>query len=77
MQDKLEAVQSKFLHLLEEIPDRDWDSKLAGENWTIKQEMVHMVQVLQVLPAGIKRASKGGKRSFLGSIPADLRNWVR
>ena len=75
-QDKLEKVQSKFLCLLEEIPDRDWNRKFAGESWTIKQEMVHIVQVLQVLPAGIERASKGGKRSFLGSVPAGLRNWV-
>lgn len=76
IQDKLVEVQFRFLRLLEEIPDKDWDSKLAGENWTMKQEMVHIVQVVQMLPAGIERASRGSKRSFLGSIPVGLRNWV-
>jgi hypothetical protein len=76
MQDKLESVQVKFFHLLEEIPDVDWDKKSVGRGWTFKQEMVHIVQALQVLPVGIERASKGGKRSLLGFIPSGLRNWV-
>jgi hypothetical protein len=38
--------------------------------------MVHIVQALQVLPVGIERVSKGGKRSFLGFIPSGLRNWA-
>ena len=59
-QDRLETVQSRFLRLLEEIPDPDWDRKIPGEGWTIKQQMVHIVQALEVLPAGIARASQGG-----------------
>ena len=47
--NKLEEVKHDFLRLLEEIPDIDWDRKLSGEGWTAKQEMVHIVQVLQVL----------------------------
>ncbi len=54
IQEKLEEVQIKFLRLLEEIPDRDLERKPVGENWTIKQELVHIVQVLEVLPAGIE-----------------------
>lgn len=76
LQDKLDDVQVRFHHLLEEFPDVDWDKKSVGAGWTFKQEMVHIVQALQVLPAGIERASKGGKRSLLGFIPSGLRNWV-
>lgn len=74
--NKLEEVKHDFLRLLEEIPDIDWDRKLSGEGWTAKQEMVHIVQVLQVLPAGIKRARAGGKRSLLGFVPAAIRSWI-
>ena len=76
IKSSLEAIQLKFLGLLEEIPDRDWDRKHGSEGWTIKQELVHIVQVLQVIPAGIKRASAGGKRSFLGFVPAGMRGWI-
>ena len=72
----LEEVQLKFLRLLEEIPDIEWDRKLYGEGWTIKQELVHIVQVLQVIPIGIKHARSGGKRSLLGFVPAGIRGWV-
>jgi len=76
MQGKLEEVQINFLRLLEEIPDRDLERKLAGESWTIKDELVHIVQVIQVIPAGIERASKGRKRSLLGFVPSGFRSWV-
>ncbi len=76
IQDQLEEVQTKFLRLLEEIPDRDLERKAIGENWTIKEELVHIVQVVEVIPAGIERASNGGRRSFLGFVPAKLRNWI-
>ncbi len=75
-QDKLEQVQLRFLRLLEEIPEGDWDRKPAGRGWTIKQEMVHVVQVLELLPAGIERACRGGERSLLGLVPPGLRNWM-
>jgi hypothetical protein len=76
MQKKLEGVQLRFLQLLEEIRDVDWDQKSVEDGWTIKQEMVHIVQALRVLPVGIERASKGSKRSILGFIPTGFRNWA-
>jgi hypothetical protein len=76
LQDKLEEVQAKFLHLLEVIPEREMDKKWVGEGWTIKEELMHMVQVVEVIPKGIERASKGGKRSLLGFVPTDVRGWV-
>lgn len=76
IQNRLEEVQLKFIHLLGEISDQNWERKISGEGWTAKQEMVHIVQVLQVLPAGIKRASAGGKRSLLGFLPGGIRSWV-
>jgi len=76
IQIRLEEVQRKFVQLLHEIPDQDWERKLSGEGWTVKQEMVHIVQVLQVLPTGIRRASTGGKRSLLGFVPGGIRSWV-
>ena len=76
IQIRLEEVQRKFVQLLHEIPDQDWERKLSGGGWTAKQEMVHIVQVLQVLPAGIERARAGGKRSLLGFVPGGIRSWV-
>jgi uncharacterized damage-inducible protein DinB len=74
--DQLQAVETRFCRLLGEIPESDWDSKPAEGGWTARQQLVHMVQVLEVLPAGIRRASTGGKRSLLGSVPPGLRSWV-
>lgn len=76
LQGKLEEVQIKFLHLLAEIPDRDLERKPGDESWTVKEELVHIVQVIEVIPAGIERASKGGKRSFLGLVPSGVRSWL-
>ena len=76
IQSTLEGVQLKFIHLLGEISDQDWERKLRGGGWTAKQEMVHIVQVLQVLPAGIKQACAGGQRSLLGFVPSGIRGWV-
>ena len=76
IQNELEEVKRKFIQLLGEIPDRDMDHKFRGEGWTVRQEMVHIVQVLQVLPTGIRRASTGGKRSLLGFVPGGIRSWV-
>ena len=76
IQSALEGVQLKFIHLLGEISDQDWERNISGEGWTAKQEMVHIVQVLQVLPAGIERARAGGKRSLLGYAPGGIRSWV-
>jgi len=76
VREELEKVRLRFLHLLDEIPEKDWDRRLPGEGWTIKQEMVHLVQVLNVIPAGIRRASAGRTRSLLAIVPAGLRSWV-
>lgn len=73
---KLEGVQARFLDLLESIPEHDMDRRFEGGIWTIKQELVHIIQAVEVLPAGIGRASRGGRRSLLGSVPTGLRNWV-
>jgi hypothetical protein len=76
LREELEKVQLRFLHLLDEIPEKDWDRHFPGEGWTVKQEMVHIVQVLNVIPNGIRRASRGGRRSFLAIVPANLRSWI-
>ena len=44
--------------------------------WRKNLEMVHIVQVLDIIPAGIRRASAGRARSFLAIVPAGLRSWV-
>lgn len=75
VRENLERVRGKFLCLLDKISEKDWNRRLPGEGWTIKQEMVHIVQVLNVLPSGIKRASKGGRRSILAIVPTGLRSW--
>ena len=76
IREELEKVRVRFLHLLEEISEKDWDRRFLGEGWTVKQEMVHIVQVLNVLPHGIRRISKGDRRSFLAIVPTSLRSWV-
>lgn len=76
LQDQLEEVQVKFLSLLEEIPNQEMDRKWADEGWTIKEELVHIIQVVEVIPAGIDTVSKGKKRSLLSLIPPSVRGWV-
>jgi len=75
IREKLERVRSKFLCLLDQISENDWNRRFPDEGWTIKQEMVHIVQVLKVLPNGIKRASKGDRRSILAIVPTGVRSW--
>ena len=76
IREEFEKVQIGFLHLLDEISEKDWNHRFPSEGWTIKQEMVHIVQVLNVIPNGIRRASKGGRRSILAIVPTSLRSWV-
>lgn len=76
IREELEKVQTGFFHLLEKIPEEDWNRRFPGEGWTIKQEMVHIVQVINIIPKGILRASKGGRRSILAIVPTSLRSWV-
>jgi hypothetical protein len=76
LQDRLGATKRDFLCLLDEISDADLERLFPGEKWTIKEELVHIVQVLEVIPGGIERASQGGKRSMLGFVPSGLRSWV-
>ncbi|OGO67232.1 MAG: hypothetical protein A2Z49_12610 [Chloroflexi bacterium RBG_19FT_COMBO_56_12] len=76
VREELEKVRLGFLHLLDEFPEKDWDRRFPGEGWTIKQEMVHITQVLNVLPHGIRRASRGARRSILAIVSASLRSWV-
>ncbi len=73
---ELDAVRMKFLRLLDRIGEDDWDRRLSGDSWTVRQEMTHLVQVLRVLPAGIRRASGGGRRSVLSVVPTGLRSWI-
>ena len=74
--DKLEEVRIRFLRLLEEIPEGSLERKLPGENWTIKEELVHIVQVVEIIPAGIEGARQGSKRSLLGYVPTPVRSWI-
>jgi len=76
LKNKLEETQIKFLRLLAGISDTDLTKKWVDEGWTIKEELVHVVQVLELIPSGIERAFKGDRRSWLGFIPAGFRGWV-
>lgn len=72
----LEETQSRFLSLLDRLPDDAFDQSSPGAGWTLKEEMVHIVQVLELMPAGIERAVKGGGRSLLAVVPPGFRGWV-
>ena len=76
VREELEKVRLRFLHLLNTVSEKDWNRRFPGEGWTIKQEMVHIVQVLYVIPTGIQQASAGRGRSLLAIVPAGLRSWV-
>lgn len=76
IRDQLEEVKLRFLNYLEDIPDHFWEWKSTGKGWTVKQEMVHILQVIQVIPHGIKRAITGKKHSLLSFIPANFRSWI-
>lgn len=43
-QKELEAVRIRFLRLLEKIQESDWNRRLPGEGWTIRQEMPHIAK---------------------------------
>ncbi|MFC1878572.1 DinB family protein [Chloroflexota bacterium] len=76
IKDELADVRQKFNWLLYQIPDGDWDLKLPGEAWTAKEEMMHIVQALEVLPKGINKAVGKSSRSILSFIPSELRGRV-
>jgi hypothetical protein len=50
IQPELEDVRQSFLRLVDLIPDEALDRRFPGEGWTIKQELVHIVQALAILP---------------------------
>ena len=75
-QVELESVKSEFLHLLATIPDEDWNRRIPGERWTVKQELAHVAQALQTLPEGIRRATTGHGGALLAFTPVALRNWA-
>ncbi len=76
VREELDKVRLRFLHLLDEISEKDLDRRFPDEGWTAKQEMVHIVQVLNLLPNGIRRASRGGRPSILAIVPTSLRSWI-
>ena len=76
MRLELEQAKWDFSRLLAAIPDDDLDRRLAGGAWTPRQELVHVVQALELLPRGIERAVGGGGRSLLSLVPASVRGWV-
>ena len=59
-----------------EIPENDWGRNVPGEAWAAKEEMVHIIQALEVLPKGIRLAVHDGKRSILSNVPSVIRSWV-
>jgi len=74
---ELVDVRKAFIALVKEHSDHHWESKLKGETWTVKEELVHIVQALQVLPKGIRRAVSANRgRSLLAYVPSGLRGWV-
>jgi hypothetical protein len=36
--EELDKARLKFLHLLDEVSEKDWNRRFPGEGWTIKQE---------------------------------------
>lgn len=76
VREELEILRLRFFHLLRKIPDENWNTRLPGEDWTIKQEMVHIVQAVGLLPKGIQNANEGGRRSLLVIVPTSLRSWI-
>ena len=73
IREEMERVRLRFLDLLDKVSEKEWNRRLPGEGWTIKQEMVHIVQVLKVIPTGIRRASTGRTRSPLAIVPTRSR----
>jgi hypothetical protein len=74
--DQLERTRLAFVELLGVISDLDWDRPLQGEGWTVKQEMVHIVQVIKALRGAINRAVMGMGPSFLSAVPSQVRNVI-
>jgi hypothetical protein len=70
IKSELEEVRKKSLCLVYEIPENDWGRKVPGEAWVAKEEMVHIVQALEVLPKAIRLAVHDGKRSILSNVPS-------
>jgi hypothetical protein len=71
-----EEVKKKFLWLVYETSENDWGRKVAGEAWAAKEVLVHIVQVLEVLPKGKRLAVQNGKRSILSNVLSMIRSWV-
>jgi len=76
IREELETLRLRFIQLLRVIPEENWNTRPLGEAWTIKQEMAHIVQVVKILPKGIKNASEGGKRSMLAIVPTSVRSFI-
>ena len=53
---ELAAVRKEFNVLVKEVSEEIWEERMTGDIWTIKEELVHIIQALQVLPKGIKQA---------------------
>ncbi len=71
---ELESVKDEFLHLLATIPDEDWNRRIPGEHWTVKQQLAHVAQAIQTLPEGIRRATTGHGGTLLAITPVAVRN---
>ena len=75
-QAELESVKAEFLELLAAIPEEDWNRRIPGEHWTVKQTLAHVAQALQTQPEGIRRATTGHGGALLAITPVALRNWA-
>jgi hypothetical protein len=76
IQVELESVKDEFLQLLAAISEEDWERKIPGEHWTVKQELAHVAQALQTQPVGIRRAATGHGGALLAFTPVAVRNWA-
>ncbi len=74
--EELVNVKKEFILLVQELSGNNWERKIEGETWTIKEELVHVVQALQVLPKGINLAISDRSRSLLSYVPSGIRSWV-
>lgn len=63
------AAKDQFHQLFNNISQEQWDLKKAGREWTIKEIMVHVSSVLNVLPSEITLAREHRHRSLPSFVP--------
>ena len=76
IRSQLEAMRGAFHALLNSISDNDLGRLTSGNTWSVKAELVHVIQAAQFVPGGIDQARQGRRTSLLSMVPTGLRDWV-